>query len=152
MNIRRVKVVLQNSGVFEVYGNNTHIYNYENAKDIFLYEIGHNNVECVGLICLDSDFKIINYSNIAIGSISNVHVSIAQIMRTALLSNASKIMVGHNHPSGILNCTQEDIEITRKIGKAANLLGISLLDSLVVVSSGEVLSIRERLAKNDVRL
>ena len=145
MQIPIVKVVLQKTGYVEITGKYSHVYNIDNVREIFAKELGSNNVETVGLICLDTDNKIVNYSNISIGNIANVDGSIAQILKVALLSNSSKIMVAHNHPSGILNYTDDDIVMTKKIGMIARFLNIELLDSIVVVPDGNMLSIREKI-------
>ena len=60
--------------------------------------------------------------------------------------------MAHNHPSGVLHITSDDIKITQKIGKAANLFQIQLIDSLIVNASDEIVSIREKIGetKNDI--
>ena len=67
-------------------------------------------------------------------------------MKTALLSNSSKIIVAHNHPSGVLEITSNDIDITKKIGTVAGLLDIKMIDSLVVYGK-TALSIRESMGE-----
>ena len=90
---------------------------------------------------MDSANRVVNYSIISIGEINNVKVSLAQLFRTALLSNASKLMIAHNHPTGVLEITSKDIEMTRKIAFFANAFSMELLDS-VVVTSEDFISIR----------
>jgi DNA repair protein RadC len=92
---------------------------------------------------MDSASRVINFSIISIGEISNVRVSLAQLFKTALLSNASKLMIAHNHPTGVLEITSKDIEMTRKIAFFANAFSMELLDS-VVVTSEDFISIRAR--------
>lgn len=112
------------------------------AKQIFCYMIGDVNVEYAALLSLDIADRVINYSTISIGSISSVRVLIAQVFRCALLSNAAKIIVAHNHPSGILEITDEDIDITKKIAFIARLLDIDFVDS-IIVSGNNAISIRD---------
>ena len=130
----------------------SYVYGVETAKPIFLQMLGKSNVEKVGLLCLDHTNKIINYSTISIGNTDSVVTSVAQIIKIALLSNADKILIAHNHPSGVLDITSDDIKITQKIGKAANLFQIQLIDSLIVNASDEIVSIREKIGetKNDI--
>lgn len=122
-----------------------YVYGVETAKPIFYQMIGKSNVEQAGLLCLNHSNKVINYSTIAIGTSENVNVSVGQIFRTALLSNADKIIIAHNHPSGILEITSDDMKLTQRIGKAASLFNISLIDSLIINAAGEILSIREKI-------
>ena len=113
----------------------------QQAAKIFCEAIGGLNVEHAALLCLDNANRIINFHIIAIGEINSVKVSLAQLFKTALLSNASKLMIAHNHPTGVLEITAKDIEMTRKIAFFANAFSIELLDS-VVVSSEDFISIR----------
>ena len=122
-----------------------YVYGVETAQPIFYQMIGKSNVEQAGLLCLDHSNKVINYSTIAIGTSENVNVSVGQIFRTALLSNADKIIIAHNHPSGILEITSDDLKLTQRIGKAASLFNISLIDSLIINATGDILSIREKV-------
>ena len=93
------------------------------------------------MLSLDNTNKIINYFTVSIGDITAVKVSVSQILKAALLSNASKIYIAHNHPSGILEITSKDIDITKKIGYSTQLFSIELIDSLIV-SQNDYISIR----------
>lgn len=143
MRIPIVQVQLVDQGFVEVEVDTPYVYGVETAGDLFCSIIGRMNLEVVGLLCLDSTHKIVNYSTIGLGQADKVTPSVAQIMRTALLSNASYIMVAHNHPSGICEITDPDIALTKRIGSAARIMDLSLIDSLVVCPSGEYASIRE---------
>jgi len=59
---------------------------------------------------------------------------LAQMFRCALLSNASKIIIAHNHPTGVLEITSKDVEMTKKIAFFASNFSIELVDSLVVTA------------------
>lgn len=113
------------------------------AKQIFCYMIGDVNVEHAALLALDIADRIINYSTISMGSISSVRVLIAQVFRCALLSNAAKIIIAHNHPSGVLKITDEDIDMTRKMAYLARLFDIEFVDS-IIVSGNNAVSIRDQ--------
>lgn len=121
-----------------------YIYGIEEAASIFNKMIGDSDVEKVGVLCLDGTFKIINFAMVSIGRVDTVRVPIAQIVKTAIMSNASKIIVGHNHPSGVLEITSKDKDMTQKIGGIAKWLDIDLLDS-IVVNENEAISIRKEI-------
>ena len=127
--------------------DNEYVYGVETAGPIFAKEIGRANIEKVAVLCLDHTNKIINFAIISMGNDKNVNVSIKQIFRIVLLSNATKIVIGHNHPSGILDITSSDISMTKKIGQSAFLLGIKLIDSIIVNSNGNSISIRESIGE-----
>ncbi len=89
--------------------------------------------------------EILNYYNIAIGDSERVKISLAQLFKISLLSNAEKIIVAHNHPSGILNITYLDIRLTKNIVIICNLFDIELIDSIIVNKYGEYISIRQSI-------
>lgn len=150
MEIEVVELKLSREYKKDIHGDITYVYGVETATPIFCSFIGDSNVEYVALLCLDSTNKIINLSKVAMGNIENVKVSIAQIMKVLLLSNSSKFLIAHNHPSGVLQITNSDIDITKKIGVIANCFDIKMIDSLIVKGE-EALSIRESIgeAKNE---
>jgi len=151
MKINVVELKLYKSYEVELPGNDKYIYGIEQADKIFQKLIGSNNIECVGLLCMDNTNKLINYSTISMGKITTVNVSVAQIIKVALLSNASKVIIAHNHPSGVLTITNSDICMTQKISALTNQFEIELIDS-IIVNENESISIRHYIgAKYDKR-
>lgn len=149
MKINVVELKLYKSYEVEIPGNNKYVYGIEQADKIFEKLIGSNNIECVGMLCMDNTNKLINYSTISMGNIAFVNVPIAQVVKIALLSNASKIIIAHNHPSGVLKITNSDISMTQKIGALAKYFEIELIDS-IIVNATESISIRQHIGdKND---
>jgi DNA repair protein RadC len=70
-------------------------------------------------------------------SLGGVHGTVADpkiIFKTALESLASGIIVAHNHPSGNLTPSQQDIDLTKKLKEAGKLLEIQLLDHVIIAS------------------
>ena len=53
-------------------------------------------------------------------------------MKPAILSNAAGILVGHNHPSGNPEPSQEDIQVTKKLVEAGKIMGIDILDHIIL--------------------
>lgn len=141
MKIDVVQLELRKSHVINLPIETDTIHNAKQASKVFCTTIGSLNVEHVALLCMDGANRVVNYSIISIGEINNVKVSLAQLFRTALLSNASKLMIAHNHPTGVIEITSNDIEMTRKIAFFANAFSMELLDS-VVVTSEDFISIR----------
>lgn len=84
------------------------------------------------IIYLDRSNKIIDKTRISQGGISGTVIDVRIILKQALDKLASSIILAHNHPSGNLNPSQADTEITRKISDAAKLLDISVLDHLII--------------------
>ena len=77
-----------------------------------------------------------------LGTSSQSPVGMPDVFKAAILSNSSAIVLVHNHPSGELTPSRDDIELTRRIKEAGEILGIPLLDHVIVADSGYV-SLRE---------
>ena len=90
--------------------------------------------ECVAVVNLDTGLKPINWNIVSIGGTFAAQVEIANIFKTAILSNAAKIMAFHNHPSGKVEPSDEDREITERIRMAGELLGIPLVDHIIIAA------------------
>lgn len=76
--------------------------------------------------------QVINAHLVSMGSINASLVDPKNIFKTALLSNASNIMLLHNHPSGDCSPSKEDIEVTEIISKNCKMLGMNLLDHVII--------------------
>ena len=94
--------------------------------------IGNLSQEAFLVINLNTQKEAINYTLIAMGGVKEAHVDIAAIMKTALLANASSLILLHNHPSGHLSVSNSDKLITRKVVEAAELFGIKVCDHIIV--------------------
>jgi len=95
------------------------------------------------VISLNTKNRVHNISIVSIGSINSSIVHPREVFKTAILSNASSIIIAHNHPSGDPTPSKEDIAITERIEEVGNILGIELLDHLVV-GDNKYLSLREK--------
>lgn len=84
------------------------------------------------VIYLNRANKVITKSRISLGGVSALIVDPKVIFREALSLLASSIVIAHNHPSGNLKPSQQDINITKKIFAAAQNLDINLLDHIIL--------------------
>ncbi len=83
-------------------------------------------------VYLDSENKINCFEVLHIGGINCSMVSIQKIIRGAIMTNATRIIIIHNHPSGSIIPSPEDDEITEKIKQSCSLMGLKLLDHIIV--------------------
>lgn len=97
--------------------------------------------EMVFVINLDNKNKPINYNLMSIGSVNYCMVEPREVFKSSILSNATSILLLHNHPSNDLTPSNADLEITERIEKAGDILGIPLLDH-VIVGTDNYLSIK----------
>ncbi len=93
---------------------------------------------------LNARHEVIGVHEVSHGTVSTSLVHPREVFKAAILSNSYAIVVCHNHPSGSrLFASNEDIDTTEQLIKAANLLGVELLDHLIVSRNQEAFSIRE---------
>ena len=88
--------------------------------------------EVVGVLLLSSDLSPVGFAMPHVGGLSASVVEVAAVLRPALLMPASVMMLIHNHPSGRLSPSQEDINITRRVKEGGKLVGVQLIDHLIV--------------------
>ena len=78
----------------------------------------------------------LNYTVASVGTDVGTICDPSCIFRTAMLSGARSILMFHNHPSGDLSPSKEDVTVTKRIGLAGQIIGIRLLDHIIVSNSG----------------
>lgn len=93
-------------------------------------------IEQFKVLLLDNAYKVLGIFTCSSGGTKFTIVDPRLIYVTALKSNASKIMVAHNHPSGNKTPSTADKMITEKLRLGAKLLDIELLDHLIITSEG----------------
>lgn len=79
------------------------------------------------IVNLQSDLKPINMNIVSVGALNQSLTHPREVFKSAILSNAAGILMIHNHPSGNLAPSKEDIYITDRLRQAGELLGIQLL-------------------------
>lgn len=112
------------------------------AADLLLGELGHLDRESVRVLNLNSANQVIAMDVVSIGSLSSAPVHPREVFKKPLKRGAAGIILLHNHPSGSLNPSVQDIQETRRLARAGELLGIRLHDHLILAGS-DYLSMRE---------
>ena len=87
------------------------------------------------IICLNTRNRVICINTVSIGSLNASLVHPREVFKPAILANAASIILAHNHPSGETEPSKDDIEITKRVKEAGNLLGIELLDHVIISDS-----------------
>ncbi|MGB5917295.1 MAG: DNA repair protein RadC [Phormidesmis sp.] len=98
--------------------------------------------ERFAVLLLDVKHRIIGSKVISIGTATETLAHPREIFREVIKRGATRVIVAHNHPSGSLEPSTEDIKLTRQLLKGAHLLGIPLLDHLIL-GNGDFSSIRQ---------
>ncbi|MCX6718909.1 MAG: hypothetical protein NTZ38_00835, partial [Candidatus Taylorbacteria bacterium] len=104
------------------------------AKDAYEYLQDMRNLpkEHLRGLYLNSHNRVIRDEVISIGTINSNMIHPREVFRPAIESNASAVVLAHNHPSGEAVASPEDIEITKQLIQAGKILGISLLDHVII--------------------
>jgi DNA repair protein RadC len=107
------------------------------AKQAYQYlkGMGMNQKEQLRGLYLNSRYQVIHDEIISIGSLTANIVHPREVFQPAIERGAVAVILGHNHPSGRLEATNADIEITEQLIAAGDILGIELLDHLIITSS-----------------
>ncbi|OSZ79461.1 hypothetical protein CAP35_14775 [Chitinophagaceae bacterium IBVUCB1] len=84
---------------------------------------------------LNQSNKILRYEIISSGGLTGTVADIRIMLKNALLQNANKLIIAHNHPSGNLNASHADKELTGKLKEAAGYMDIQLLDHLIIAGT-----------------
>lgn len=100
--------------------------------------------EMVCVVNLQSDLKPISMNVVSMGALNQSLVHPRELMKSAILSNASSFMMIHNHPSGSLEPSAEDIRITDRMQQVGDLLGIPLTDHIITGLDQQYYSFHER--------
>lgn len=114
----------------------------EKSGQYFMRLLQNEHKEVIYMACLDQKCKVISCHKLAEGDVNVAPLSIRQAAERALVSNASMVLLAHNHPSGIALPSEEDIYVTRMIKDILYPLNIRLIDH-IVVADNDFVSMRE---------
>ena len=108
-------------------------------------EYRHAKQEHFLSLTLDGSGYLIQRRIVTIGTLNSSLVHPREGFAPAIEERAASIIVAHNHPSGSVQPSQEDHNVTRRLRQSGELLGIPLLDHIIISSAGEVSFKEERL-------
>ena len=108
------------------------------AKDVFdeLIEYTTKNQEHFILLTLDGAGHLINKRVVFKGTLNQSLVHPREVFADAIVDRSAAIIIAHNHPSGSLEPSIEDIEITKRLSKVADIIGIDLIDHIIISKNG----------------
>ena len=105
---------------------------YELVKD----DLAHSDREKILSVLLTTKNTLIGVETIGIGTLSCTVTSPREVFKSAVLANADSIILCHNHPSGCLEPSREDIKLTENLSMAGDILGITVKDHLIITNQG----------------
>jgi len=95
-------------------------------------EMGQSDREQVVVILLNAKNQVVGVNLVSTGGISSAQVCPREIVKPAILVNASAIIIGHNHPSGHVEPSADDRHLTERVIQAADLIGLTVHEHIVV--------------------
>jgi len=104
---------------------------YELLSDLLAAEKEHFVV-----FHLNQALTVLTREVVYVGTVNEVVLRIGELFRSAIVSNATVLILAHNHPSGRLKPSKNDIVVTRQMKKAGKLLDIQVIDHLIFSEEG----------------
>ncbi len=83
-------------------------------------------------LLLDTRSQLIRASEISIGSLDTSIVHPREVFKEAISASAASVIFVHNHPSGDPEASEDDIELTKRLAKAGEIVGIDVLDHIII--------------------
>ena len=97
-----------------------------------VFQIHLRAEEYVYLLSLDTKCKVLGIFEVGHGTVNACLLHTREIMIRNVLCGASAFIVAHNHPSGELSISRDDVSTTKKLYEAGELMGIHLLDHIII--------------------
>jgi DNA repair protein RadC len=115
----------------------------QDAANLLMEEMRHLREEHFVCLFLNTKNHVIGRQTLSIGSLNASIVHPREVFRAAIRRSSASILCAHNHPSGDPTPSPEDIQLTRRLKEAGELIGIELLDHLVI-GDNRYISLKEK--------
>jgi len=116
------------------------------AGEYLVSRLQRESREVFGFLSLDARHRFLAFRELTLGTRTQAPVDGAELFRLALLDRASGVLLFHNHPSGSLEPSRDDLDLTRRLVMGGQLVGVSVHDHLII-ASGRWLSLRSARAE-----
>ncbi len=139
INIVSIKMVKESSFLYQT----RQILSPNDAYEMIKEQLEGLDREQFIIACLNTKNEPTNITVVSVGTLNKAIIHPREVFKTAILSNAASVMAFHNHPSGETTPSQQDIQLTKRLYEAGELLGIKLLDHLII-GDGSFTSLKEK--------
>lgn len=129
--LKQVQVRLKLEETEPLYSNEP-ITDSDKAVQVMAKALAEMDREYVCVVNLDTRKHPINFNIVSIGDIDQAQIPIQNVFKTAILSNAKSVLALHSHPSGSLDPSRPDLEVTKRMVLAGNIIGIPVTDHIIV--------------------
>lgn len=117
----------------------------EDIAELFIPLLRDEVKEKFLVVCLNSSNQIIKFEIISVGILNSSIVHPREVFKVAIENNSANIFLIHNHPSGNLEPSREDIEITKRLVEAGKIFDIKVLDHLIIAGDSYTSFIKNRI-------
>lgn len=124
----------------EQLNNNDIFTSPKQVEDYLSVQMRDYQREVFSVLLLDSRHQLLGYHELFHGTIDTTSVHPREVVKLALEKNAAAVIVAHNHPSGMAEPSNADIDITQRLKKALALIDIRLLDHFII-GRGDITSL-----------
>ncbi|WP_408954917.1 DNA repair protein RadC [Natroniella sp. ANB-PHB2] len=118
--------------LLSVHSDLTKISSPEDIAQFMIPKLKDFHQESFQIVLLNTKNEIIGVREIFRGSLNNSIVHPREVFRLAIKKSSAAIILAHNHPSGDVTPSQEDIEVTKRLFQVGELVGIEVLDHLII--------------------
>ncbi len=117
--------------------------NPDDTRNFLMSELSGRDYEVFGCLFLDNKHRVIKFEELFLGTIDGASVYPREVVKRTLQHNAAALILAHNHPSGVAEPSHADIEITKRLKDALNLIDVRVLDH-IVIGDGYCVSLAEK--------
>ena len=115
----------------------------EDVLRVIAKELATYDREVFAVLNLKTNGQPINLNICSVGTLDASVVSPREVFKSTILSNSAAFVAVHNHPSGSLNSSQEDKDVTKRLLSCSELLGVKMLDHIIVAGeTGDIYSFK----------
>ncbi|CAN8140686.1 DNA repair protein RadC [uncultured Thiomicrorhabdus sp.] len=100
------------------------------------HQIGHQQRETFGILLLDQQHHLIEYQSLFTGTLNQASVYPREVVKVALENHAAAVILAHNHPSGDPTPSQADIQLTKQLSDALQMIDVRTLDHIILGDNG----------------
>ena len=118
------------------------------ARHYLGLHIGRSEREIFGLMLLNSRHRVITIEDLFFGTVDRTTVHVREVVKCCMRHNAAAVVLFHNHPSGVAEPSDGDIDLTERLNTVLDEIDVRLLDHLVVANMEQVSFAEKGLIKS----
>lgn len=146
------------NGARNVLNNRMKINSINQMAEILMGEMSHLKKEVLKTVLLDRKLQIIKICDVSVGTIDQALVHPREVFADAIKNHASSIILAHNHPTGHVEPSEDDIRTTKRLVLVGDIVGIEVVDHIIIGNgtyhsmhaSGIMMKILENIAENNI--